>query len=64
MTGTPVFPSVSQQKYISERYAGGGWFLTDGHMQNVQLGTLATMPPVAQVTANANRIMLGMHPIW
>lgn len=64
MTGTPVFPSTTRVKYIGSYNATPVNPLTDGYLQNVQLWTLPTMPPIAQVTANANRLMLGMNPIW
>ena len=62
MTGTPLFPSTTNQKYV-------GWyttnqFLTTGYLANVQLWTLATMPAAGQMLANVNRLMLGMNPIW
>jgi hypothetical protein len=38
--------------------------LTDGYLANVYLGTLAACPPVAVLTANAHRLMLGLNPIW
>jgi hypothetical protein len=63
MTGTPVFPTTNRVKYIGS-YNPSYHPLTDGYLQNLQLCTLATMPPVAELTANANRMMLGLHPIW
>jgi hypothetical protein len=63
MSGTPVFPSTVRVKYIGS-YDTTWFMLSNAYLQNVQLWTLATMPPVAQVTANANRIMLGLHPLW
>jgi hypothetical protein len=63
MSGTPVFPSVNRTKYIGS-YNTGFYFLTDGYLANVYLGTLATCPPVGVLTSNANRLMLGINPIW
>jgi hypothetical protein len=63
MLGTPLFPSTSQV-YAIGQYVTGGELLTDGYLQNVYLGTLLTCPSVAALTANANRLMLGMHPIF
>jgi hypothetical protein len=62
MTGTPVFPSSSRVLYVGSVTATT-YLLTNGYLQNVYLGTLATCPPVAALTANANRMMLGLHPI-
>jgi hypothetical protein len=63
LTGTPLFPSTNSVKYI-----GSGnttqYPLTDGYLANVYLATLATCPPVAALTANANRLMMGLNPIW
>jgi hypothetical protein len=64
MTGTPLFPSTDRVKYVGSLRVHAAHPLTDGYMANVQLGTFATMPPVAQVTANAQRMHLGLHPIW
>jgi hypothetical protein len=63
MSGVPAFPSTTRVKYLGQNGVTD-YPLTAGYLAHVQLGTLATMPPVAQVTANANRVMLGMHPIW
>jgi len=63
MSGTPIFPSTDRVKYIGS-YNNAQNLLTAGYLQNVQLWTLATMPPLAAITANANRLMLGMNPIW
>jgi len=62
-TGTPVFPSTARVKYIGS-YSATQYLLIQGYLANVQLWTLATMPTAAQMLANANRIMLGMNPIW
>jgi hypothetical protein len=63
MSGTPVFPSTDRVKYVGS-YNTTTHLLTDSYLANVQLWTLPTMPPAAQMLANANRLMLGMHPIW
>jgi hypothetical protein len=63
MTGTVAFPSTDNAKFIGT-FNTINYFLTDGYLANVQLGTLASCPPIAALTANANRLMLGMHPIW
>jgi hypothetical protein len=65
MGGTPIFPSSASEKHLGD-FEGVShvYILTEGYLQNVQLWTLATMPPIAQLTANANRLMLGMNPIW
>lgn len=63
MSGTPAFPSTARVKYIGS-YNTTLNLLTAGYLANVQLWTLATMPPLAAMTANANRLMLGMNPIW
>jgi hypothetical protein len=62
LTGSPVFPASDGVKYVGKLHSG--YPLTAGYLANVQLWTLATMPPVAVLTANANRLMLGMNPIW
>jgi hypothetical protein len=62
MSGTPVFPSPTGVKYLGSHYPL--YFLTAGYLANVQLETLQTCPTVAELTANANRLMLGLHPIW
>ena len=59
-----TFPSTNSVKYCGLGYSGPAFPLTDGYLANVQLWSLATMPPAAQMLANANRIMLGMNPIW
>jgi len=64
MTGTPVFPSTNRVKYLGTYNSTPVYPLTAGYLANVQLWTLATMPPAAQMLANANRLMLGMNPIW
>ena len=65
MVGTPRFPSTNRAKYVGAFWTVSlPYYLTDGYLANVQLWTLATMPPLAQMTANANRLMLGMNPIW
>ena len=63
MSGTPVFPSTARVKYIGS-YNTTTFLLTAGYLADVQLWSLATMPPIGQMTANANRLMLGMNPIW
>ena len=63
MSGTPAFPTTNRVRYIGS-YSLNAQFLTYGYLANVQLWTLATMPAAAQMLANANRIMLGMNPIW
>jgi len=63
MVGTPAFPSTARVKYIGG-YGVNVYLLTYGYMANVQLWTLATMPPAGQMLANVNRLMLGMNPIW
>jgi len=63
MTGTPVFPSTARVKYVGS-YSPTYYHLTASYLANVYLGTLATCPPVGVLTANANRLMLGMNPIW
>jgi len=62
MTGTPVFPSTTRVRYIGS--STFQYFLTAGYLANVYLGTLPTCPSVAELTANATRLMLGLHPIW
>jgi len=64
MSGTPVFPSTTNAKNLGYWPWLGLHYLTYGYMRNVQLWTLATMPPLAVMTANANRLMLGLNPIW
>ena len=64
MTGTPVFPSTARIKYVGAYSGAGDFLLTTGYLQNVYLGTLATMPAAGQMLANVNRLMLGMNPIW
>jgi hypothetical protein len=63
MSGTPFFPTTDNEKFIG-CYVGSSAFLTNGYLANVYLGTLLTMPPAAQMLANANRLMLGINPIW
>jgi hypothetical protein len=63
MSGTPDFPSTNQAKYIGS-YTWSQFLLTAGDLANVYLGTLPSCPSVAELTANANRLMLGLHPIW
>lgn len=63
MSGTPAFPSNTNVKYVGSANTTT-YPLTDGYLQNVQLWTLPTMPPLAQMLANVNRLMLGMNPIW
>jgi hypothetical protein len=57
-----LFPTTARVKQLGA--LKGSLLLTDGYLANVQLWTLATMPPLAQMTANVNRLMLGMNPIW
>jgi len=61
-TGVPMFPSSTNSKEIGDQ--GGVNFIVNGYLANVQLWTLPTMPATAQMLANANRMMLGMNPIW
>ena len=63
MSGTPVFPSTDRVKYIGS-YSTGQYMLTDGYMANVQLWTLATMPPLAVMDASVKRIAAGLMPVW
>ena len=63
LSGTPSFPSTARAKSIGA-LAAGDRILTNGYLANVQLWTLATMPAAGQMLANANRLMLGMNPIW
>lgn len=63
MSGTPAFPSSARVKYVGS-YSTNTYLLTNGYLQNVYLGTLATMPAAAPMLANVNRLMLGMNPIW
>ena len=63
MSGTPFFPTTDNVKFIG-CYVGSSSFLTGGYLANVYLGTLLTMPPDAQMLANAKRLMLGINPIW
>ena len=63
MTNTPVFPTTNRVKYVGS-FNPTTYPLTDGYLANVQLWTLATMPAAGQMLANANRLMLGMNPIW
>jgi len=64
MAGTPDFPSTARVKYIGSGNAVPAYPLTEGHLQQVYFGTLATMPAAGQMLANVNRLMLGMNPIW
>lgn len=65
MLGTPRFPSATVPRLLGLGAVSGFQNpLTDGYLANVQLRTLATMPAEAQMLANANRLMLGLHPIW
>jgi len=65
MVGTPRFPSTNRAKYVGAFWTVSlPYYLTDGYLQEVYLGTRLTCPPVAVLTANANRLMLGMNPIW
>jgi hypothetical protein len=63
LVNSPVFPSTSRAKYVGS-YNSTDFLLIAGYLQNVYLASLQTCPPVAALTANANRLMLGMHPIW
>jgi hypothetical protein len=63
MQGIPLFPSTNTVKDIGS-YGPNLYTLTDGYLANIYLGTLAARPPVAVLTANANRLMLGLNPIW
>jgi hypothetical protein len=65
MSNTPAFPSSANIKYLGGLFTVALYYpLVDGYMANVILGTLATKPPDAELTANANRLMLGLNPIW
>lgn len=64
MTGTPLFPSTARVKYVGAYDAAGNDPLNTGYLQNVRLWSLPTMPAAAQMLANANRLMLAMHPIF
>ena len=64
LSGTPVFPTSSATTYLGSYTDGTSYLLQASYLANVQLWTLATMPAAAQMLANANRIMLGMNPIW
>ena len=59
---TPVFPSTNQVMYIGQLSSAN--YLIDGYLANVYIGTLPSMPAAAQMLANANRLMLGINPIW
>jgi hypothetical protein len=63
MTGTPVFPSTDRVKSIG-RYSSGTYLLVNGYLANVQLWTLATMPPLAVANASVQRMNQGLWPIW
>jgi hypothetical protein len=63
MTGTPIVPSQNAIKTIGSYYTTT-FPITDGNLDNVYLGTLPSCPSVAELTATANRLMLGLHPIW
>jgi hypothetical protein len=64
MSSTPAFPSTATHEYLGNCDLVNGIYLIAGYLANVYLGTLATCPPVAVLTANANRLMLGLNPIW
>ena len=64
MAGAPIFPTTNRVKYVGSYDATPNFPLSLGYLQNVYLGTLATMPAAGQMLANVNRIMLGMNPIW
>jgi hypothetical protein len=63
MAGTPLFPSTARVKYLG-CYTTAAHLLTDGYLANVQLWTLATMPPLAVLNASAARIAAGGMPCW
>lgn len=64
MSGSPVFPATAMVKYIGDYDGTAANLLTDGYMANVQLWTLATMPPLAVVNASAARLAAGLWPVW
>jgi len=64
MAGAPLFPTTNRVKYVGSYNATPVSPLTLGYLRNVQLWTLAAMPAAAQMLANVNRLMMGMHPIW
>ncbi len=61
--GALTFPSVSRVWYLGY-YGSGAYFLTQGYLQDVKFGTLATMPPLAVVDASAKRLAAGLMPCW
>lgn len=63
LVNTPVFPSANRTKYIGT-FDTAQFLIAQGYLQDIQLWSLPTMPPAAQMLANVNRIMLGLHPIW
>jgi len=64
LTGTPVFPSFNAAMYIGVYNDGASYLLTAGYLADVQLWTLATMPPPAVMNASAWRMSQGLWPIW
>lgn len=65
MTGTPAAPTTAKVKYIGNyQTSGGSYYIRAGYLQNVQLWTLATMPPLAVMNASVARLALGLMPIW
>jgi hypothetical protein len=63
MIGTPIPPSTSRTKYVGT-YSAASYPLTDGYLANVQLWTLATMPPLAVMNASVARMAAGGMPCW
>jgi len=63
MSGAPVFPTANRVKYLGT-YNGIHDLLQQGYLQDVYLATLASMPAAGHMLANANRLMLGLNPIW
>jgi hypothetical protein len=61
--GTPLFPSTSRVKYLGQQNTTS-FPLTDGYLANVQLWTLATMPPLAVMNASVARMAAGGMPCW
>lgn len=64
MSGTPLFPATARVKYLGSYNSTPAFPIIEGYLANVQLWTLASMPAAAQMLANANRLMLGMNPIF
>ena len=60
---TPAFPSTARVRYVGS-YNTTASMLTAGYMADVQLWTLATMPPLAVMNASVARIAAGLMPVW